>query len=77
MGYLLLGPLAICLTLWILGLAIDALTPAKWRNRSYCKPAFSMCLRVLLITLLEICICIGLELRGRFEFEEARESKIS
>ena len=77
MGYLLLGPLVVCLTLWILGLFKDMVTPKAWRNRSCCAPAFSMCLRVLLLTLLEICICAGLELRGRFDFEEARESKIS
>jgi len=77
MGYLLLGPFAVCLTFWILGLVKDVLTPKAWRNRSCCMPAFSMCLRALLLTLLEICICAGLELRGRFDFGEARDSKLS
>ena len=77
MGYLLLGPLAVCLTFWILGLVKDVLTPKAWRNRSCCMPAFSMCLRALLLSLLEICICAGLELRGRFDFGEARDSKLS
>jgi len=77
MGYLLLGPLAVCIALWILGIVKDVVTPKRWRNRSCCMPAFSMCLRVLLLTLLEICICAGLEIRGRFDFGEARESKIS
>ena len=77
MGYLLLGPLAVCLTFWILGLVKDVLTPKAWRIRSCCMPAFSMCLRALLLSLLEICICAGLELRGRFDFGEARDSKLS
>ena len=33
-----------------------------------------MVLRVFLLIMLEFCICAGLELRGRFEFGEARES---
>lgn len=77
MGYLQLSPLAVCISLWILGIVKDVVTPKKWRNRSCCMPAFSMCLRALLLTLLEICICAGLELRGRFDFGEARESNIS
>jgi len=77
MGYLLLGLLTVSLIMWILGLAKDALTPKIWRNRNCCMPAFSMCLRVLLLTLLEICICVGLELKGRFDFGEVRESTTS
>ena len=77
MGYLLLGPLAVCLTLMILGLMKDAVTPKSWHQRNCCKPAFSMFLRVLLLTMLEVCICAGLELRGRFEFGEARESLLA
>ena len=77
MGYLLLSPLAGCLALWIIGLIKDVLTPKARRNRSCSMPAFSMCLRALLVTLLEICICAGLELRGCFDLGEVRESKLS
>ena len=77
MGYLLLAPLALCLTLWILGLVKDIVTPKAWRDRSCCKPALNMFLRVLILTLLEVCICAGLELRGRFDLDESRESGLA
>ena len=77
MGYLLLGLLAVSLTLLLLGLTNDTLTPRSWRNRSCCKPALSMSIRALLIIMLEICICIGFEFRGLYDSGNIPQSKLA
>ena len=73
MSYLLLGPLALTIALWVLALLKDMVTPRRSQEttqsccrRSWCQPMMNIFLRVLILLLLEVSICAVLDIKARF-----------